>query len=348
MEWRERPFGFAAFAPALSEATLETNMKGWFPLTKDRKIAYAASLACGFVLQVFLLPPAAISRARAQTGPPRDAGVAVGAQYDSTHVYVAPSDLDAFVKSFVATFGGQPSAKTVTNVLPVPSSTEFQYLWTSVGALSVFAYQTPVPFPFGQERSGYLVTDMDQAIKAARSAGAEVIVEPFKDPIGRDAVIQWPGGVKMQLYWHFTPPQYASLEAIPDNRVYVSRDRADNFVDDFVRFAHGKVIEDDKRADAGEIGRAGETYRRIRITSMFGNMAVLVTDGHLPYPFGHELTGYQVQQLDATLEKAKAAGAKVLSAPYTTKDHTSAIVEFPGGYIAELHSVGVRAGATSR
>jgi hypothetical protein len=31
--------------------------------------------------------------------------IAVGAQYDSTHVYVSPNDLDPFVTSFVATFG---------------------------------------------------------------------------------------------------------------------------------------------------------------------------------------------------------------------------------------------------
>ena len=86
----------------------------------------------------------------------------------------------------------------------------------------------------------------------------------------------------------------------------MSRDQADNFVDDFVRFAHGKVVADDKHADAGEIGRPGETYRRIRITSLFGNMQVLVTDGHLPYPFGHEITGYQVQDLAATLRKSQS------------------------------------------
>ncbi|HEY6302351.1 MAG TPA: hypothetical protein VIX14_04735 [Terriglobales bacterium] len=38
---------------------------------------------------------------------------------------------------------------------------------TPVGAIAVFAYQTLAPFPFGEERTGYLVTDMDQAIKAA-------------------------------------------------------------------------------------------------------------------------------------------------------------------------------------
>jgi hypothetical protein len=268
----------------------------------------------------------------------QDAAVAVGPQYDSSHVYVAPADFDAFVDSFVATFGGKPSKRIVGNVTPVASSTQMQYILSPVGVLSIFAYQTTVPFPFGQERTGYLVTDMDQAIKAARSAGAEVIVEPFKDPIGMDAVIQWPGGVKMQLYWHFTPPTNPPLETIPDNRVYVSRDRADKFVSSFVRFSRGKVVADDQHADAGEIGRAGETYRRVQITSLFGNMQVLVTDGHLPYPFGHETTGYQVPNLAATLQKAKAAGVRILSAPYAAHDRTTAILEFPGGYIAEIHS----------
>jgi predicted enzyme related to lactoylglutathione lyase len=298
---------------------------------------------CAIILAACVLLSFAAHAACAQApASASDAGVAVGAQYDSTHVYVSPGDLDAFVRSVNATFGGTASKPIVTNVLPVPSSTEFQYVWTPVGTMSAFAFRTPIPFPFGQERTGYLVTDMDQAIRDARAAGAEVIVEPFKDPIGRDAVIQWPGGVKMQLYWHFTAPNYAPLETIPDNRVYVSSDVADRFVTGFVQFARGKVISDDAHADAGEIGRAGEVYRRVRITSRFGNMQVLVTDGHLPYPFGHEITGYQVQDLAATLEKAKAAGVKILSATYTTDGRTSAIVEFPGGYIAEIHSAASR------
>jgi predicted enzyme related to lactoylglutathione lyase len=266
-------------------------------------------------------------------------GVAVGPQYDTTHVYVPLGDMDAFVDSFAATFDGKPSKRSVVNVLPVPSRSEFQYLLTPVGALSIFAFETPVPFPFGQERTGYLVTDIDQAIVAARSAGAEVIVAPFKDPIGRDAIIQWPGGVKMQLYWHITPSTSPPLAFVPDNRVYVSADEADNFVRCFVTFSNGRVVADDKHADAGEIGRGGEFYRRIRITSLFGNMQVLVTDGHLPYPFGHEVTGYQVQDLEATLEKARAANVKILSGPYKMNDRTTAIIEFTGGYIAEVHSL---------
>jgi predicted enzyme related to lactoylglutathione lyase len=302
----------------------------------------AYQLACKAILALALLPIVGVPTGRGQAAPAKDPGVAVGAQYDSTHVYVASTDLDAFVTSFISTLGGQASRKSVTNIAPVPSSTEFQSLMTPVGMLSIFAFQTPIPFPFGQERTGYLVTDMDEAIRAAHSAGAEVIVEPFRDPIGIDAVIQWPGGVKMQLYWHFTPPSYPPLETIPDNRVYLSPDRADAFVNSFVRFSRGNVISDDKLADAGEIGRPGEIFRRIRISSTFGNVLVLVTDGHLPYPFGHEITGYQVRDLDATLAKAKAAGVKILSPAFKTNDRTTAIVEFPGGYIAEIHSPSVR------
>jgi predicted enzyme related to lactoylglutathione lyase len=299
---------------------------------------------CVPALALFLLlviaPRAALGQAPVPAG---NSSVAVGPQYDSTHVYVAPADLNAFVKSVTATFGGQASKLIVTNVLPEPSSTEFQYVWTPVGTMSVFAFETPIPFPFGAERTGYLVTDMDAAIAEARWAGAEVIVAPFEDPIGRDAVIQWPGGVKMQLYWHFTAPKSPPLETIPDNRVYVSHEAADAFVASFVRFARGKVLADVASADAGEIGRAGKKYRRIRITSQFGNMQVLVTDGHLPYPFGREITGYEVRDLPATLEKAKAAGVKVLSAPHSTDDNRiSAMVEFPGGYIAEIHGVTAR------
>jgi predicted enzyme related to lactoylglutathione lyase len=291
-----------------------------------------------FSTAALLLSPTFCATASAKESPSIPA-VSVGPQYDTTHVYIAPGDFDAFVNSFTGTFGGKPSARGTFNVLPVPSNTEGQYVWTPVGTLSTFAFLTPIPYPFGQERNGYLVTNMDQAIKAARAAGAEVIVEPFRDPIGLDAVIQWPGGVKMQLYWHDKTPSYAPLETIPVNRVYVSADRVDEFVHDFVRFSHGKVVSDDRKADAGEVGKPGQTYRRVRIESGFGKMQVNVTDGHLQYPFGHEMTGYEVKDLDTTLAKATANGATVLVPPYNASDRSAAIVQFPGGYIAEIHAV---------
>lgn len=264
--------------------------------------------------------------------------VAVGPQYDTTHVYVAPADVDRFVDSFLGTFGGQSSKQVVTTVTPVPSSTSTQILKTPVGMVSLFGFRTPIPHPFGSERTGYLVTDMDVALKAARAAGADVIVDAFPDAIGRDAVIQWPGGVNMQLYWHTTAPSYPPIQAVPENRVYVSPDRADAFVTSFLKFAHGKLVSDARQAPGVEIGRPGDSFRRIRIESAFGKMTVFVTDGHLPYPYGHELTGYEVANLGDTLAKAKAHGVKTLVEPFTSDGRESAMVQFPGGYVAEIHA----------
>jgi hypothetical protein len=265
--------------------------------------------------------------------------VAVGPQYDTTHVYVAPDQFDRFVSSLLATFGGTATKQGVFTVTPTPSSTMSQLVSTPVGTVSVFGFKTPVPYPFGVERTGYLVKDLDEAIKAARTAGADVLVTQFNDPIGRDAIIQWPGGVNMQLYWHTTAPSYKTLETIPENRVYVSADRANDFTRTFVAFSRGKVVSDNPQAPGIEIGKPGETYRRIRIESTFGKLALFVTDGHLPYPYGRELTGYEVSSLTDTLTKAKAAGVEFLVAPVTVDQRTSAIVQFPGGYIAEIHSI---------
>ena len=267
------------------------------------------------------------------------ASVAVGPQYDTAHVYVAPQDFDRFVASLIATFGGKAAKQGVFTVTPTPSSTMSQLVLTPVGTVSVFGFKTPVPYPFGLERTGYLVTDMDEAIGAARATGADVLVTVFNDPIGRDAVIQWPGGVNTQLYWHTTAPSIAPLQTIPENRVYVSPDRADAFVKSFVAFSHGSVVSDEARAPGVEIGRPADTYRRVRIESKFGKLTALVTDGHLPYPYGRETTGYEVANLTETLTKAKASGADVLVAPYKTGEREAAVVQFPGGYIAEIHSV---------
>ena len=271
---------------------------------------------------------------------PADAtlSVAVGAQYDTAHVYVAPGDLDRFSDSLVATFGGTKSQQAVLTITPTPSKTNWQAVFTPVGTFSVFGFTTPIPYPFGVERTGYLVTDMDTAIESAKANGADVVVAPFPDPIGRDAIVQWPGGLYMQLYWHTTAPNSAKLDKIPENRVYVSPGRADAFVRAFVGFSQGKIVSDDRNAPGVEVGRPKDTYRRVRIDSTFGKIAALVTDGQLPYPYGREMSGYEVANLADTVSKAKAAGATVLVDPYTADGRQAAIISFPGGYIAEIHS----------
>jgi hypothetical protein len=274
--------------------------------------------------------------AQAESG--ATAEIAVAPQYCTTHVYVAPGDVDRFVTAFLGTFGGQSTKQVIVTVTPTPSSTSSQLLQTPVGTVSLFGFKTPIPYPFGAERTGFLVTDMNAAVEAARVTGADVIVGPFRDPIGLDAVIQWPGGVNTQLYWHTQTPSYTPLQTIPENRVYVSAFRANAFVHSFLAFSHGRIISDNLHAPGIEIGRPGGSYRQIRIESHFGNLSVFVTDGHLPFPYGHEVTGYEVPDLEKTLSKAETLGVTVLVNPFTSDGRSSAIVEFPGGYIAEIHS----------
>ena len=277
------------------------------------------------------LPPASSKEAPATD-------FSVGPQYDSTHVYVAAEDFDKFVASFVATFGGTTSKEGIFQVTPTPSQTMSQVALTPAGIVSVFGFTTPIPYPFGVERTGYLVTDIDRAVAAARAARATRLVDTFPDPIGRDVLVQWPGGVNMQFYVHTVKPNYAPLATIPENRVYLTPDSADAFVQSWLAFSRGHIVADNKQAPGMEIGESGKTYRRIRLSSGYGDMAVLVSNGALPWPYGREVTGYGVSDLSATLAKASAAGVETLVPAHAEQGRQSAIVRFPGGYIAEIHA----------
>src|ERR1700758_727602 len=113
---------------------------------------------CGIVLAFAIITTSKASNAQSTPD------LAVGPQYDTTHVYVAPEDFDRFVASLIATFGGKTSQEGVLTVTPTPSSTRIQLVLTPVGTVSVFGFKTPIPYPFGLERTGYLVTDMDEAV----------------------------------------------------------------------------------------------------------------------------------------------------------------------------------------
>lgn len=263
---------------------------------------------------------------------------AVGPQYDTTHVYVAPEDFDRFITSFTSTFGGATGKQGVFQVTPTASKTKSQLALTPAGTVSAFGFVTPVPVPFGSERTGYLVTDLDAAVASAMRHGATRLIASFPDPIGRDVVIQWAGGVNMQLYWHTTKPSYPALATVPENRIYLTADAADQFVKQWRGFAHATVTSDDRAASGAEIGQPGKTYRRIRMTSGYGKMSVIVSDGQLPWPYGRDMTGYEVSDLSATLAKATSAGVETLVPAHAEGDRRSAIVRFPGGYIAEIHA----------
>lgn len=265
-------------------------------------------------------------------------GMAVGTQYDSVHVYVQPGQLDAFVSSWLATFGGSTKPAAVVTVTPTPSQTRSQLILSPVGTISAFEFVTAVPYPFGAERTGWLMGNLDAGVQQAREAGAAVVVAPFADPIGRDAIVQFPGGVNAQLYWHTTPPSYPPLTTVPDNRVYLSVDSVDKFLPSYLTFTHGKIESDTTSADGALIGKPGTTFRRVQLNSPFGNTQVLVTDGQLPYPYGRELAGYQVGDVAAVVAKATAAGARVVVPAAHVGNTTSAMLQWPGGYIAEIHN----------
>ena len=55
-------------------------------------------------------------------------------------------------------------------------------------------------------------------------------------------------------------------------------------------------------------------------------------------PPAWETMGYEVADVDETLNKAKTSGAMVLIEPYTADGREAAMMQFPGGYIAEIHS----------
>ncbi|MFB0873035.1 MULTISPECIES: glyoxalase [unclassified Sphingobium] len=285
---------------------------------------------------VAISPAAAPAQAPASTKASAD--YSVGPQYDTTHVYVAPEDFDRFVASFTATFGGTTSKQGVFQVTPTDSKTKSQLALTPAGTVSVFGFLTPIPAPFGAERTGYLVTDLDAAVASAVRHGATRLVTSFPDPIGRDVIVQWAGGVNMQLYWHTTKPAYPALATVPENRIYLTADAADTFVKQWRGFAHATVTADDKAAPGADIGQPGKSYRRIRMTSGYGKMSVIVSDGQLPWPYGRDMTGYEVSDLPATLAKATAAGVETLVPAHVEGDRQSAIVRFPGGYIAEMHA----------
>src|SRR5262249_21504079 len=142
------------------------------------RIRKVCSSIASFVLATQLL----CVHLSAQTTSVNDANIAVAPQYDTTHVYVAPENFDRFVASLIATFRRPATKQCVFTVTPTASSTISQLVLTPVGTLSVFGFKTPIPYPFGVERTGYLVTDINEAIRQARAAGADVLVTPFDDP----------------------------------------------------------------------------------------------------------------------------------------------------------------------
>jgi hypothetical protein len=275
--------------------------------------------------------------AHGQANTAKALGIPVGPQYDTTHVYVEPGTENAFVRSWEATFGGTNTTPRLADVTPTSSVALSTVVLSPVGSLSVFDFRSGIPYPYGDERGGDLVSDFNEGVADALRSGASLVVSPYHDAIGRDCIVQFPGGVDINLYWHTTPPSYPRLASVPESRVYLEPEPANSFIRDWLAFSGGHIVTDDRHANGAQIGMPGTTYRTVLISSGFGQTLVIITDGHLPYPFGRDTTGYAVPNLAATLVKARSAGARILWGPYYGTALATAIVQFPGGYVAEIH-----------
>ena len=202
--------------------------------------------------------------------------------------------MDRFAAAFTATFGGAAGSPRSPAVTPTPSSTKMGGDPDAGGHVSVFGFTTPVPFPFGDERTGYLVTDMDRGHPGrTRGRRRRPRSRPSRTRSAQDAVVQWPGGVNMQLYWHTTPPNYAALQTIPENRSTSHRSRR-RLRSRFLAFSRGKVVSDDTAAPGVEIGRPGQTFARSASSRPSARSRCSSPTAIPPYPYGRETTGYEV------------------------------------------------------
>lgn len=277
--------------------------------------------------------------ASAVADPAGTASQALGPQYSTTHVYVPPGSVAALGQVWLALFGGTATAPATVTVTPTPSTALWSGVRSPIGSLSIFGYTSGVPYPFGSERTGWMVKNIEVAVTQAVAAGAPVIVAPFKDAVGHDAVVQFPGGANSQLYSHDTFVAYPPLKSVPTRNVYEPVADADAFVTSMIRFTKGHVVWDHKAANGALLGRPGKPFRQIRLATDYGYVNVNATDGKVPYPFGHEVTDFRVENVPALVERATARGVSVLSPVTTIGRRTQVVLGFPGGWMAEFSAV---------
>ena len=65
---------------------------------------------------------------------------------------------------------------------------------------------------------------------------------------------------------------YTPFVKVPENRVYVSVDGAEDFLHSFLASSGGRVVSDEATASGIEIGRPQITFRRIQVESTSGKL----------------------------------------------------------------------------
>lgn len=265
-----------------------------------------------------------------------------GPQYALPHVFMFPDQLELFIEKFTAVFDGTADPISDVNLAAVPAVMRFTDLHTSVGAISAQAYKDNAPpFPMGKESIGFGVADMDKAVQVADLAGAKIL-RRWSVFGNQEAMIEWPGGVRIQFYaYSGAVPPVEIRESVSNTRYYLSQGNAELFVSTFLAATKGTLVSDGYYP-AEELGIQGGMFRRAQLTSSLGNVNVIavtsqIRDG-LKYPYTDIKTDFDVDDLDAVVERARQNDVDVLVRPeYTDPNSRRAVLRFPGEYVIEVH-----------
>ena len=271
---------------------------------------------------------------------PADAtlSLAVGAQYDTAHVYVAPADLDRFSDSLIATFGGTKSQKAELTITPTPSKTNWQAVLHSGWHVLCVRFHDADPISV-RPRTNRLPRDRHGC----------------SDPIGESQRSRRCRGTVQRSHWARCHRSVAGRHIYAALLAY---DRAELREARQGPRKQGVRVTGSRRcvcprfrgvlAREDRLRRPERTRRRGGPTK--GYLPPRADQLHIredrraryrwtaPYPYGREISGYEVANLADTVSKAKATGATVLVDPYTADRRQAAIISFPGGYIAEIYS----------
>lgn len=265
----------------------------------------------------------------------------LGPQYALPHVLMFPDQLPAFVEKFSTVFDGTSAPISNLNLAPVPAEMQFTDLHTRVGAISAQAYKDNAPpFPMGKESVGFAVVDMDKALEAAQRAGAKVL-RRWMVGSNSEAMLEWPGSVRLQFYSYAgEAPEIPIRDSVSNTRYYLSYESAATFISSFLEATDGERVSD-AYYPSEEIGIAQGAFRRVQIESSLGNVNVIGITARLwdqlVYPYTNIKTDFDVDDLDAVVEKARQADVDVLIRPeYTDPHYRRAVLRFPGEYVIEV------------
>ncbi len=265
-----------------------------------------------------------------------------GPQYALPHVFMFPDQLETFVETFTSVFEGTSDPISNLNLAPVPATMQFTDLYTRVGAISAQSYKDSAPpFPMGKESVGFAVVNMDKAVEAAQRVGAKVLRRWLVGTNG-EAMLEWPGGVRIQFYSYAgEAPDIPVRDSVSNTRYYLSLEDAERFVTTFLEATGGSLLKDGYYPSE-EIGVVGGMFRRVQISSTLGNVSVIgITPEireRLVYPYTDIKTDFDVDDIDAVIQRARQSEADILIRPeYTDPNFRRAVLRFPGEYVIEIH-----------